>query len=82
MLATDEMFTAKRPVTSFALQLFHFTFSDKSDFNCSVRIGSEEMVTINHLAEMVMKIAGKKLTIKHIPGPLAVRGGNYDNRLI
>ena len=53
-----------------------------SEFTGPVNIGSEEMVTINQLAEMVMKVAGKKLTIKHIPGPLGVRGRNSDNRLI
>jgi nucleoside-diphosphate-sugar epimerase len=53
-----------------------------SDFTGPVNIGSEEMVTINQLAEMAMKIAGKKLSIKHIPGPLGVRGRNSDNRLI
>jgi nucleoside-diphosphate-sugar epimerase len=47
-----------------------------------VNIGSEEMVSINQLAEMVMQIAGKKLSIKHITGPLGVRGRNSDNRLI
>lgn len=45
-------------------------------------IGSEEMVTINQLAAMVMDIAGKKLDIEHIPGPLGVRGRNSDNELI
>jgi nucleoside-diphosphate-sugar epimerase len=45
-------------------------------------IGSEEMVTINQLAETVMDIAGKKLHIEHIPGPLGVRGRNSDNKLI
>jgi GDP-D-mannose 3', 5'-epimerase len=53
-----------------------------SDFTGPVNIGSEEMVTINQLAEMIMEIAGKKLSIKHIPGPLGVRGRNSDNRLI
>ena len=53
-----------------------------SDFIGPVNIGSEEMITINGLAEMVMNIAGKKLTIKHIEGPLGVRGRNSDNRLI
>ena len=53
-----------------------------SDFIGPVNIGSEEMVTINQLADMVMDIAGKKLAIKHIPGPLGVRGRNSDNRLI
>ena len=40
------------------------------------------MVTINQMAQMVMEIAGKELTIRHIPGPLGVRGRNSDNRLI
>jgi GDP-D-mannose 3', 5'-epimerase len=45
-------------------------------------IGSEEMVTINQLAEMAMDIAGKRLRIAHVPGPLGVRGRNSDNELI
>jgi nucleoside-diphosphate-sugar epimerase len=53
-----------------------------SDFAGPVNIGSEEMVTINHLAEMAMSIAGKTLAIRHIEGPLGVRGRNSDNRLI
>ncbi|MBA7583081.1 dTDP-4-oxo-6-deoxy-D-allose reductase [subsurface metagenome] len=47
-----------------------------------VNIGSEEMVTISQLAEIIIEIAGKKLSIKHVPGPLGVRGRNSDNRLI
>jgi GDP-D-mannose 3',5'-epimerase len=54
----------------------------ESDFLGPVNIGSEEMVTINGLAEMAMAIAGKKLTIRHIDGPLGVRGRNSDNKLI
>jgi nucleoside-diphosphate-sugar epimerase len=53
-----------------------------SDFSGPVNIGSEEMVTINRLAEMVMDVAGKKVQIRHIPGPLGVRGRNSDNKLI
>jgi GDP-D-mannose 3',5'-epimerase len=53
-----------------------------SDFTGPVNVGSEEMVTINRLAELIMEIAGKKLSIKHIPGPLGVRGRNSDNHLI
>ena len=45
-------------------------------------IGSDEMVSINQLANMAMEIAGKSLKIQHIPGPLGVRGRNSDNRLI
>ena len=54
----------------------------RSDWTGTVNIGSEEMVTINQLAEIIMDIAGKKLSIKHVPGPLGVRGRNSDNRLI
>ncbi len=53
----------------------------RSDWTGPVNIGSDEMVSINQLAEMIMGIAGKKLSIKHIPGPLGVRGRNSDNRL-
>ena len=54
----------------------------ESDFMGPVNIGSDEMVSINQLAEMTMDIAGKKQNIKHIPGPLGVRGRNSDNNLI
>lgn len=54
----------------------------RSDFTGPVNIGSEEMVTINELAEMIIGISGKKIAIKHIPGPQGVRGRNSDNRLI
>lgn len=53
-----------------------------SSFSEPINIGSEEMVTINKLAELTMDIAGKKLKIKNIPGPLGVRGRNSDNTLI
>jgi nucleoside-diphosphate-sugar epimerase len=53
-----------------------------SNFTGPVNIGSEEMVTINQLAETAMSIAGKKLRIKHVKGPTGVRGRNSDNRLI
>ena len=54
----------------------------ESDFTGPVNIGSEEMVTINELAETIMDIAGKRLTIRHINGPLGVRGRNSDNRMV
>ncbi len=54
----------------------------RSDFMGPVNIGSEEMVSINQLAELIMRISGKKVSIKHIPGPLGVRGRNSDSRLI
>tara|TARA_B100000989_G_C19498034_1_gene452990 strand:+ start:142 stop:1128 length:987 start_codon:yes stop_codon:yes gene_type:complete len=54
----------------------------RSAWEGPVNIGSEEMVSINDLAKMIMKIAGKDLSINHISGPLGVRGRNSDNKLI
>ena len=54
----------------------------RSDFTGPVNIGSEEMVTINKLVEIVSKISEKDISIKHIDGPLGVRGRNSDNELI
>jgi nucleoside-diphosphate-sugar epimerase len=53
-----------------------------SDFTGPVNIGSEEMITINGLAELVIEIAGKKVSLKHVRGPQGVRGRKSDNRLI
>ena len=53
-----------------------------SSFSGPVNIGSEEMVSINQLAEYIMEIAGKKVQLKHIPGPQGVRGRKSDNTLI
>ncbi|HEY0045272.1 MAG TPA: NAD-dependent epimerase/dehydratase family protein [Flavobacterium sp.] len=63
-----------------------------SDFLGPVNIGSEEMVTINELAQMAIDISGKNVTIKNIEGqefidkygfkcPTGVRGRNSDNTL-
>ncbi|WP_020398772.1 NAD-dependent epimerase/dehydratase family protein [Kordiimonas gwangyangensis] len=54
----------------------------RSDFEGPVNIGSDEMVSINQLVDMVSEIAGKPLRKRHIDGPLGVRGRNSDNRLI
>ena len=54
----------------------------QSDFVGPVNIGSDEMVTINQLAELTARIAGKEIAFKHIDGPLGVRGRNSDNKLI
>jgi nucleoside-diphosphate-sugar epimerase len=54
----------------------------RSAWEGPVNIGSEEMVTINQLVGLVADIAGKRIHLHHIPGPLGVRGRNSDNRLI
>lgn len=53
-----------------------------SNFNGPVNIGSEEMVSINSLAENIIKISNKNIKIKNIDGPIGVRGRNSDNKLI
>ena len=53
-----------------------------SDFTGPVNIGSDELISLNDLAGMAMHIAGKTLTIHHIPGPLGVRGRSSHNQLV
>ena len=54
----------------------------RSDSGIPLNIGSTEMVTINQLVDIISKIAGKKISINHIDGPLGVNGRNSDNSLI
>lgn len=54
----------------------------QSDCTEPLNIGSDEMVTINQLAEMIIKLSNKKLDIEHIDGPQGVRGRCSDNALI
>jgi nucleoside-diphosphate-sugar epimerase len=54
----------------------------RSDFAGPVNIGSDEIVTINRLVDIVADIAGKKIGKRHVDGPQGVRGRNSDNRLI
>ncbi len=53
----------------------------RSKFVGPVNIGSDEMISINDLASMVIGISNKSLTIKNIPGPTGVRGRNSENSL-
>jgi GDP-D-mannose 3',5'-epimerase len=53
-----------------------------SSFLGPVNLGSDEMVTINQLVDIVCSIENKQLKKNHIPGPLGVRGRNSDNDLI
>jgi len=54
----------------------------RSDFEGPVNIGSEEMISINDLAKMVISISNKNIKIENIDGPQGVRGRNSDNNLI
>lgn len=53
----------------------------RSDFEGPVNIGSEEMVSINNLAKMIIDVSGKDISIQNIHGPEGVRGRNSDNNL-
>jgi nucleoside-diphosphate-sugar epimerase len=54
----------------------------RSDCTIPVNIGSDEMISINDLVSLVASIAGKKVNINNISGPVGVQGRNSDNRLI
>ncbi|MDB5643587.1 MAG: chmD [Hyphomicrobiales bacterium] len=54
----------------------------RSDFAGPVNIGSEEMVSINRLVDIISAVAQYEVTSNHIPGPTGVRGRSSDNRLI
>lgn len=54
-----------------------------SDCQYVLNIGSEEMVSINQLAQMAIDISGKNVTIKNVEtNALGVMGRNSDNRMI
>tara|TARA_B100001121_G_scaffold299312_1_gene307902 strand:- start:65 stop:997 length:933 start_codon:yes stop_codon:yes gene_type:complete len=53
----------------------------RSDWAGPVNIGSDEMISINQLAEMVISLSNKTISIKNIDGPLGVRGRNSENSL-
>lgn len=54
----------------------------RSDCTDIVNIGSDEMISINDLAKMIIRISGKNLAINNIPGPTGVQGRNSHNKLI
>lgn len=51
----------------------------KSGYQEPVNLGSEENISINRLAKMIVKISGKNLTIKNIDGPMGVRSRFVDH---
>lgn len=53
-----------------------------SDVTEVLNIGSDEMISINDLAYLIAKIAGKDITVVNVRGPEGVRGRNSDNNLI
>ncbi|HEY0705299.1 MAG TPA: NAD-dependent epimerase/dehydratase family protein [Polyangia bacterium] len=54
----------------------------RSDCEEPLNIGSDQMLTVNQLARLIMDVASRPLSIRNVPGPLGVRGRTSDNRLI
>ena len=54
----------------------------ESNFIEPINIGSDQIISMNDLTELVIKLAGKRAGIKNIPGPQGVRGRTSDNTLI
>ncbi|MEE9374575.1 MAG: NAD-dependent epimerase/dehydratase family protein [Saprospiraceae bacterium] len=53
-----------------------------SEFRGPVNIGSDELISINDFAKMIIKLSGKNIQIKHTKGPIGVKGRTSDNTLI
>ena len=47
-----------------------------------INLGSARMISINGLVDLIAGIAGKKININNIPGPVGVNGRTSDNTLI
>lgn len=55
----------------------------QSDYRKPLNLGTDRLVTINQLAQIIIDLSGKPgLTLNHVPGPQGVRGRNSDNTLL
>jgi nucleoside-diphosphate-sugar epimerase len=54
----------------------------RSNWQGPVNIGSDYMVSISQLVDIICDVAGKEVRQRNIPGPVGVRGRNSDNKLI
>jgi GDP-D-mannose 3',5'-epimerase len=53
-----------------------------SDLIGAVNIGCPQYVSVDELAETVIKLSGKKIKIKHVEGPVGVQSRNFSNERI
>jgi GDP-D-mannose 3', 5'-epimerase len=51
----------------------------RSDVTEPLNLGTDRLVTVNELAEIIIAISGKDLSLVHVDGPVGVRGRNSDN---
>ncbi|MCK4336465.1 MAG: NAD-dependent epimerase/dehydratase family protein, partial [Candidatus Aminicenantes bacterium] len=54
----------------------------KSDLKNGVNIGRRQYVSVIELVQTIAEVAGKKINIKHIEGPVGVKARNFRNNLI
>ncbi len=53
-----------------------------SDLEGAVNIGCPQYVTVNELVETVARVAGKKINVRHVSGPVGVQSRNFSNERI
>jgi nucleoside-diphosphate-sugar epimerase len=51
----------------------------QSSYHDPLNLGQDRLISINQLADLIAKIAGVRITKRHVPGPQGVRGRNSDN---
>jgi len=54
----------------------------QSDLEGAVNIGCPEYVSVDELARTIAEVAGKRIQIKHVPGPVGVQSRNFSNERI
>lgn len=54
----------------------------QSELEDAVNIGCPQYVTVDELARTVAEVAGKKVHIKHVDGPVGVQSRNFSNEKI
>ncbi|MBA4160226.1 MAG: hypothetical protein H0X65_22615 [Gemmatimonadetes bacterium] len=54
----------------------------QSDLEGPVNVGSAEYVSVNELVATVARVAGKRIEIRHVEGPVGVRSRNFSNERI
>jgi len=53
-----------------------------SDLEGAVNIGNPEYVSVNQLVATVAEVAGKRINVRHVEGPIGVHSRNFSNARI
>jgi GDP-D-mannose 3',5'-epimerase len=54
----------------------------QSDLHGAVNIGCPQYATVDELATVIAGVSGKKITVKHVEGPVGVQSRNFSNERI